>query len=424
MSQVDGVVYRYRMTDSAATGRRARTVVPWSTLTWLRTAHVVTGVPIALLTFVVIAALIVASVVFVWTVVVPLATLTLLFWLIPRYTSLQRSRFVAFLGVDIPSARPGPVSGNPVQRLVQQVRTRSNWRQLSYHLLSPVISVTGFLAVIGAWSGALVGVIAAIRGFTSGRGLIGIGGASAATVLLVVGPWLARGVTALDTIAAEALLGPSLSDQLALRVRTLQGSRADALDAADAERRRIERDLHDGIQQQLISLAMSLGVARAALPEPPQPGDAVIVKAHDEAKQILQDLRDFVRGLHPAVLNDQGLDAALSGLAARTPVPVRLVVEMPVRPSATIEAVAFFVVSEALTNVAKHAKASAVEVVVQRRDDVLSLVIHDDGRGGADPGRGTGLHGLAQRVGSVEGTLRVDSPVGGPTRITVDLPCE
>jgi signal transduction histidine kinase len=412
------------MTDSAARGLRARTIVPWSTRTWLRTAHVVTGVPIALLAFVVIVALIMASVLLVWTVVVPLATLTLLFWLVPRCTSLQRSRFVAFLDVDIPPVRTGPVSGNPVQRLVQRVRTRSNWRQLSYHLLSPVISVAGFFAVIGAWSGALIGVIAAIRGFTSSRGLIGLGGASAATVLLVVGPWLARGVTALDTIAAEALLGPSLSDQLALRVRTLQGSRADALDAADAERRRIERDLHDGIQQQLISLAMRLGVARAALPEPPGPGDTVIVKAHEEAKHILQDLRDFVRGLHPAVLNDQGLDAALSGLAARAPIPVRLVVEMPVRPSATIEAVAFFVVSEALTNVAKHAKASTAEVVVRRRDDVLSLVIRDDGGGGADPGRGTGLHGLAQRVGSVEGTLHVDSPAGGPTQITVDLPCE
>jgi signal transduction histidine kinase len=133
--------------------------------------------------------------------------------------------------------------------------------------------------------------------------------------------------------------------------------------------------------------------------------------------------RGGVRGLHPAVLEDRGLDAALSGIAARMPIPVRLTVDLPRRPSATIEAVAYFVVSEGLTNITKHAQASQAEVVVQRAGDRLHIIVSDDGVGGADPARGTGLAGLAQRAASVDGSFEIASPPGGPTLITVDLPC-
>jgi signal transduction histidine kinase len=207
--------------------------------------------------------------------------------------------------------------------------------------------------------------------------------------------------------------------------RPLARSRAEVVAAADAERRRIERDLHDGAQRRLVSLAMQLGMARASLADAPEPVRQVIEQAHDEATEALAELRQLVRGLHPAVLDDRGLDAALSGIAANAPLPVRLRVDVPTRCSPAIEAVAYFVVSEALTNVAKHAGAGQAEVTVERRDDRLRVVVADDGRGGATlDGGGSGLRGLAQRAAAVDGTLTLDSPSGGPTAITVELPCE
>ncbi len=198
------------------------------------------------------------------------------------------------------------------------------------------------------------------------------------------------------------------------------------LDAADAERRRIERDLHDGAQQRLVSLAVNLGLARSTLGDLPEDARKVIDEAHREAKEAIAELNNLVRGLHPAVLEDRGLDAALSGVAARLPVPVRVAVDLPQRPSPTVEAVAYFVVSEALTNVVKHAQATRADVTVERIGETLLVVVADDGAGGADlaaAGGGTGLAGLAKRVASVDGTFSCRSPAGGPTVITVELPC-
>jgi signal transduction histidine kinase len=169
---------------------------------------------------------------------------------------------------------------------------------------------------------------------------------------------------------------------------------------------------------------MNLGLARATLTDLPEPAREAIEQAHEEAKQALKELRDFVRGLHPAVLNDQGLDAALSGVAARAPFPVRLRVDIERRASPTIEAVAFFIVSEALTNIAKHAAATKAEVSVRRERDRLHLLVYDDGCGGARLDGGTGLRGLTQRIDAVDGALRLSSPLGGPTTIEVELPCE
>ncbi len=180
--------------------------------------------------------------------------------------------------------------------------------------------------------------------------------------------------------------------------------------------------MHDGTQQRLVSLAMRLGMARAN-PADVMQAHQVIAESHEEAKAALAELRNLVRGLHPAVLEDRGLDAALSGVAARMLIPVRLTVDVPRRPSATIEAIAYFVVSEGLTNITKHAQASQAEVFVRRAGDRLHIIISDDGVGGADPARGTALAGGATRAGSVDGTFDVASPPGGPTLITVDLPC-
>jgi len=219
-------------------------------------------------------------------------------------------------------------------------------------------------------------------------------------------------------------LGPSRAEELEHRVEHLTQTRAGVVDAADAERRRLERDLHDGTQQRLVSLAMNLGMARAQAATTEEARRA-IAEAHEEAKAALSELRDLIRGLHPAVLEDRGLDAALSGVVARMPIPVRLTVDGldHRRPAPVIEAVAYFVVSEGLANIAKHAQASQAEVFVQRSGDRLHVIVTDDGVGGADPARGTGLAGLARRARSVDGTFEVSSPPGGPTMLTVDLPC-
>jgi signal transduction histidine kinase len=211
--------------------------------------------------------------------------------------------------------------------------------------------------------------------------------------------------------------------QLEQRVAGLTESRSALVQAVDAERRRIERDLHDGVQQRLVSLAINLGMARSQLDGLPPEAGAVIGSAHEEAKAAMAELRDLVRGLHPAVLDDRGLDAALSGIAARAPFPVRLRVEVPERAAPAVEAVAYFVVSEALTNIAKHAEATEADVEVVQTRGRLRLRIVDDGVGGADPARGSGLAGLARRAASVDGTFTLTSPVGGPTAITVELPC-
>jgi signal transduction histidine kinase len=243
-------------------------------------------------------------------------------------------------------------------------------------------------------------------------------------LLFLAAPRLTRGVAAADDALTRLLLAPRGDAALAARVTELEISRERVVDAAEAERRRIERDLHDGAQQRLVALAMELGRAKAKFADDIDSARDLVDQAHSEAKAALTELRDLVRGVHPPVLTDRGLDAALSGLAARCPVPVQVHVDVPVRPKASVEAVAYFLVAEALTNVAKHSRASHATVVVEGHGypGTLNVVVSDDGVGGADPG-GAGLAGLADRVAGVDGSLSVESPSGGPTIISAVLPC-
>jgi signal transduction histidine kinase len=354
----------------------------------------------------------------------------LLAWAVRGFGALQRARFRAVLGVEIPAPpRVAAAAGAGGWALwpVRAWQAPSTWRQLSYHLLALIGGTAGGVLVAVCWSAPLLAV-AYVAGGRAGPGAAdGLGLVEAALLTAVAvwaAPWVARSVAEADEVGARALLGPSRGEALELRVEALARSRAEVVAATDAERRRIERDLHDGAQRRLVSLAMQLGMARAGLGDDvPASLRQVIEQAHDEATEALAELRQLVRGLHPAVLDDRGLDAALSGIAATAPLPVRLRVDVPGRCAPGVEAVAYFVVSEALTNVAKHAGASQAEVAVERVGDRLCVVVSDDGRGGASPEGGTGLQGLAQRAAAVDGTLTVHSPPGGPTTITVELPC-
>lgn len=256
-------------------------------------------------------------------------------------------------------------------------------------------------------------------GTGSGRAML----AGLGLVLLLVAPTVVRGLTALDVSVARALLGP-VPGALARRVDELERSPARVVDAGEAERRRLERDLHDGTQQQLVALGMTLGRAKARYKQDPGGIGDLLDDAHQQAKDAVTDLRELIRGLHPPVLTDRGLDAALSAVAARCPVPVELTVALDERPNATGEAIGYFVVAEGLTDIARHSRAAHASAMVRREGSgSVWITISDDGVGGADPDRGTGLRGLADRVSGVDGQLRVDSPVGGPTVLTVELPC-
>jgi signal transduction histidine kinase len=227
----------------------------------------------------------------------------------------------------------------------------------------------------------------------------------------------------LDRVLMRGLLGPG---RLAQRVRDLEQTRTRAVEDTAALLRRLERDLHDGTQMRLAALAMNLGRAKEQLGDHGDPADLarareLVDTAHRSAKDALVELRDLARGIHPPVL-DNGLADALATLAAGSAIPARLVTDIPVRPSPAIETIGYFCAAELLANAAKHSGANTVTVLAAQHDGVLRLCVVDDGVGGADPGRGSGLSGLAGRVRTVDGRLDIASPPGGPTRITVELP--
>ncbi|WP_431960893.1 sensor histidine kinase [Actinacidiphila sp. bgisy160] len=233
-------------------------------------------------------------------------------------------------------------------------------------------------------------------------------------------PFIARGLANADRAMVRGLLSPS--DELERRIAELESDRGTVVDTAAADLRRIERDLHDGAQARLVALAMDLGLAKEKLQEDPKAAARMVDDAHGEVKLALQELRDLARGIHPAVLTDRGLDAALSSVSARCTVPVQVQVDLASRPAAAIEGIAYFTVSELLQNISKHSGARLAVVELWRSDGRLMIQVRDDGRGGATASGGSGLGGLAERLGSVDGLLVIDSPAGGPTTVTAELP--
>jgi signal transduction histidine kinase len=370
--------------------------------------------------------------------VVPLAMVGawLLFLAGHGMATVERSRYLAYTGLALEDPGP-PIAGHNVwTRFLGRLRSPGRWRELVYLLLRlPVSAVLMTLAlVIWAGSTALVALPFYVDDLPGGAAefwLFSIGPGPAAWLAAVVGvallvqlaPWATVELARVDVAFGRSLLAHGAATEMEQQVVRLESSRVAALDSAEAERRRIERDLHDGAQQRLIAAAMDLGVARERLVSDPEAGRELVGHAHEEVKAALRELRDLVRGIHPVILEDRGLDAALSAVVARSPVPVELSVVAEPRPSPAVESAAYFIVCEALANVARHAGAGHAAVRIDVQDSVLRIEVHDDGRGGADPARGTGLSGLADRVAALGGTIALDSPSGGPTDLRVEIPC-
>jgi len=402
--------------------------------TWLAVIHLLAGLVIGLVAFLVVVLGITLGIGLLPVFLVGVPVLVGVLWLAGLGARAERARFALLLGVVIPPPAPVPAEPKGWRRMNLLFVARSTWLPTAYALIRlpfsllqaiVVLSVWGLgvaLVALPAYNGALPGGHAHLGAFALNNLAWVALGVVIGVAMLLAAPSLTRVLAAEDAAVARWLLGPGRQARMEARIGELETSRAGVVDAAETERRRIERDLHDGAQQRLVSLAMELGRARAKFASDPQAAEAIVGQAHEQAKEALTELRNLVRGVHPPVLSDRGLDAALSGLAALSPVPVTVRVDLPVRPPAGVEAIAYFVVAEALTNVAKHAKASRALVTVTRSGDLLNVNISDDGVGGASLD-GQGLSGLAARVAGIDGRLLVTSPDGGPTVIEAVLPC-
>ncbi|WP_211290528.1 sensor histidine kinase [Actinoalloteichus hoggarensis] len=241
-------------------------------------------------------------------------------------------------------------------------------------------------------------------------------------VLLLASAYAAAIVAHFNAVLGRTLLGGEPAESLRAELVEVTRSRARLVDAFEAERRRIERDLHDGAQQRLVALAMQLGLARMDAPA----GSAMertLAAAHEQAKTLTSAMREIIHGIHPQLLANHGLAAALPELVERSAIPVSLSMDLAERPPSHVESSVYFAVAEALTNAAKHTQARRITVEIHREGATLVLEVTDDGQGGADPDRGTGLTGLADRIAVIGGRMLLSSPAGGPTRIRVEIPC-
>ncbi|MET9362983.1 sensor domain-containing protein [Streptomyces sp. NPDC006632] len=353
---------------------------------------------------------------------------------------MERARARALLGVEIAEPRSVRSRGGVMAWVGGILKSGVSWRHLLYSVVHFPWALFAFITSVTTWTVGWTLLSYPLwqwvfPAYTNQDGIQVYGGdkhnvyldtpatvaltAAVGLLITLVVPWLIRALAAMDKVLVVGLLGPSRLEE---RVSELESDRGVVVDTTSADLRRIERDLHDGAQARLVALAMDLGLAKEKLTEDPKAAAAMVDEAHGEVKVALQELRDLARGIHPAVLTDRGLDAALSSVASRCTVPVKVEVDLPARPVPAIEGIAYYTVSELLQNVSKHSGASRATVDVWRAGDRLMLQVGDNGRGGADASAGSGLAGLAERLDAVDGILAVDSPPGGPTTITAELP--
>ncbi|MGH3301566.1 MAG: sensor histidine kinase [Streptosporangiaceae bacterium] len=345
----------------------------------------------------------------------------------------RRLRFVDARPASSP-LRPAPAG------LAGWLRARYSdpaaWRETGYACLlatvAPALSLAGLLAVL--ITGLLIASPFVVLAQRPGSGPVTLGFGQVSTVaqtlpyavvgvlVLPIVPYLVTLAAGGQAAIARALLTGGPDDQLRAELTEVSRSRARLAGAFEAERRRIERDLHDGAQQKLVALTMQLGLAQIDLP-PGSPAAESLATAQDQAKQLMAELRELIHGIQPQVLTDLGLAAAIGELADASPVPVKVDTRLPGRMPGQIENTAYFVVAEALTNVAKHSGATTASITARVDHDLLTVEVSDNGRGGADQQRGTGLTGLADRVAVTGGTMLISSPAGGPTLLRAEFPC-
>ncbi|TCC34369.1 sensor histidine kinase [Kribbella speibonae] len=371
----------------------------------------------------------------------------LLGWLIPAFTgglvrlaNSERDRAAKFLGLPQAEELPPALPRQPGD-VMTLFRDKSFKRSLRCLLMPLAMIPELFVAVI-----AVVGAPAAVLGMLlwwvdpGNFSLMGVDVDNWLEALTLgplqvgvslwflgrVGPALARG----HATTVLKLLAPSQEQLLEQRVEELTKSRAGAVDSHGAELRRIERDLHDGTQAQLVSLAMRIGIAKQTMADDPEKAAKLLDDARDGAEQAMTELRGVLRTMYPPILADRGLAGAVSALAARCPLPVELRIGALGEVPAAVEAAAYFVVAESLTNITKHSAAGHVDIQLERRGPELYLAVMDDGIGGARVseqsdllGRGSGLHGMLHRVQAIDGHMELNSPIGGPTTVEVILPC-
>lgn len=342
------------------------------------------------------------------------------FAMVAGFARAERA-MAGWIGFEIPPRAPKP----PGRLGWRSITDPERWRMAAYVavnvIIAPVLFALGFfcyslvIRVVGGWGSLFFD-------FFPFNAIAGILMLVVALVALGAAPRVVLWVATFKANVTGWFLGP---DKLALaeqRVTDLSTQRQDILDAVAGERRRIERNLHDGVQQQLVAIGLDLGMAEQQLGRDPERARELVVQAREKVQGSIGELRQLGRGLHPAILEDRGIDAALSAIVSSAPIPISVQVDDDLELDTDVAETVYFVANEAIANVLKHAHARVASIQVTRVAANVRVTVHDDGRGGADPGKGTGLAGIRARVNAVDGTMAISSPSGGPTTVVAELP--
>ncbi|GGT30560.1 histidine kinase [Streptomyces atratus] len=388
---------------------------------------------------------------FVWTVLslafiplgIGLVTTPYVLELVRKHANRRRLLAVTWSDIRIPVPyRPFPKDlrtgfTGQVERTRLILKDPATWRDIRWLLVD---MTAGY--VVSILAGALL--LYPVEGFVLAAGLwrvftddrywyafvpvdsqaTGLAAAALGVVLFATGVLVSERLLRLHFVIARSVLAPTHEQELARRIDRLTETRHEAVDTAASELRRIERDLHDGAQARLVAMGMNLGTVEALIEKDPAQAKKLLAMARESSAEALTELRDLVRGIHPPVLAERGLGDAVRALALRLPFASQVRVELSGRADAAIESAAYFAVSETLTNTAKHSGADRVWVDIHHADAMLRVSVTDNGRGGAAVGSGSGLSGIERRLGTFDGIMAVSSPAGGPTMVTMEIPCE
>ncbi|MFE7354868.1 sensor histidine kinase [Streptomyces sp. NPDC057543] len=363
--------------------------------------------------------------------------------LVRKHANRRRLLAVTWSGIRIPVPyRPFPKDlrtgfTGRVERTTLMLKDPATWRDLRWLLVDMTAGYVVATLATGLMIYPLEGFVLAAglwRVFTDDRywyGFVpvdsqatGLAAAALGVAILATGVLVGDRLVRLHFVITRAMLAPTQEQELARRVDRLTETRHEAVDTAASELRRIERDLHDGAQARLVAMGMNLGAVEALIEKDPAQAKKLLAMARESSAEALTELRDLVRGIHPPVLAERGLGDAVRALALRLPIESEVRVELDGRADAAVESAAYFAVSETLTNAAKHSGADRVWVDIHHSEAMLRVSVTDNGRGGAAVGAGSGLSGIERRLGTFDGIMAVSSPAGGPTMVTMEIPCE